>query len=110
MAVFLLYRILKTGRDERFDEIRGHFWKFAGFWVLQAMWVFGVSLPLTLLNSPNVTDRHNHKLRTTYFLTDYLGLIIFLFGFFTETIADLQKVPPPRAHRKWLTAVQFPPK
>ena len=30
---FLLFRVLKTGSDTRFDEIRSHFFKFFGFWV-----------------------------------------------------------------------------
>lgn len=29
-AGFLLFRVLKTGRDERFDQIRNHFLKFLG--------------------------------------------------------------------------------
>lgn len=27
---FLLFRVLKMGSDNRFDEIRSHFWKFLG--------------------------------------------------------------------------------
>ena len=27
---FLLFRVLKTGKDARFDDIRSHFWKFLG--------------------------------------------------------------------------------
>lgn len=33
LAGFLLFRVLKMGSDTRFDDIRAHFWKFAGFWV-----------------------------------------------------------------------------
>jgi hypothetical protein len=33
MAGFLLFRVLKTGGDARFDEIRSHFFKFLGFWI-----------------------------------------------------------------------------
>jgi steroid 5-alpha reductase family enzyme len=39
---FLLFRVLKTGSDNRFDEIRSHFFKFAGFWVGQIVWVWTV--------------------------------------------------------------------
>jgi steroid 5-alpha reductase family enzyme len=33
LSGFLLFRVLKTGSDTRFDEIRSHFFKFLGFWV-----------------------------------------------------------------------------
>lgn len=36
---FLLFRVLKTGSDTRFDDIRSHFFKFFGFWVGQIVWV-----------------------------------------------------------------------
>ena len=39
---FLLFRVLKTGSDTRFDEMRSHFFKFAGFWVFQIIWVWVV--------------------------------------------------------------------
>ena len=35
LAGFLLFRVLKTGSDTRFDEMRSKFWSFAGFWVGQ---------------------------------------------------------------------------
>lgn len=34
LAGFLLFRILKTGKDDRFDDKRDKFWSFLGFWVL----------------------------------------------------------------------------
>ena len=40
LAGYLLYRVLKRGRDSRFDEIRISFGKFLGFWVFQVrVWV-----------------------------------------------------------------------
>jgi steroid 5-alpha reductase family enzyme len=36
---FLFFRVLKTGKDGRFDEMRAHFFKFAGFWAFQLFWV-----------------------------------------------------------------------
>ena len=36
---FLLYRVLKTGSDNRFDDIRSKFLSFLGFWVGQILWV-----------------------------------------------------------------------
>jgi steroid 5-alpha reductase family enzyme len=34
LSGFLFFRILKTGKDDRFDDKRGKFWSFLGFWVL----------------------------------------------------------------------------
>lgn len=50
LGTFLLVRVLRRGKDERFDEMRQHFWKFAGFWVFQVAWVWTVSLPVTFVN------------------------------------------------------------
>ncbi|CAM9122952.1 unnamed protein product [Phaeothamnion confervicola] len=39
LAAYLLYRILKIGKDDRFDETRENCLKFAGFWIYQmARW------------------------------------------------------------------------
>ena len=37
LSGFLLFRILKTGKDDRFDDKRDKFWSFLGFWVLYVM-------------------------------------------------------------------------
>ncbi|PQE20143.1 3-oxo-5-alpha-steroid 4-dehydrogenase protein [Rutstroemia sp. NJR-2017a BBW] len=55
LSAFLLFRILKTGKDDRFDDKRDKFFPFLGFWVFQMLWVWIVSLPVTLINSPKVT-------------------------------------------------------
>lgn len=34
-AGFLLYRVIKMGKDDRFDGTRDKFLKFLGFWVFQ---------------------------------------------------------------------------
>ena len=34
LSGFLLFRILKSGKDDRFDDKRDKFWSFLGFWVL----------------------------------------------------------------------------
>ncbi len=52
LSCFLLYRIIKIGKDDRFDSLdRGFSLAFAGFWFGQALWVMTVSLPVILLNS-----------------------------------------------------------
>ncbi len=40
LSGFLLFRILKTGKDDRFDDKRDKFFPFLGFWVAQMVWVW----------------------------------------------------------------------
>lgn len=40
---FQLFRISRMGGDTRFDDMRGKFLNFAGFWTAQAIWVWTVS-------------------------------------------------------------------
>ena len=47
LGFYLSYRIVVWGEDHRFDEMRSKFWSFFGFWVLQILWVFLTSLPVT---------------------------------------------------------------
>ena len=44
---YLFYRILIWGEDHRFDKMRERFWSFLGFWIMQILWVFLLSLPVT---------------------------------------------------------------
>lgn len=88
LSGFLLFRIIKTGKDDRFDDKRDKFFPFLGFWVFQMLWVWTVSLPVTILNSPNVT-----KYRQPNFGTgrDIVGVILFTIGFLMESVSDIQK-------------------
>ncbi|KAI4124015.1 MAG: hypothetical protein LQ338_005022 [Usnochroma carphineum] len=88
LSGFLLFRIVKTGKDDRFDDKRDKFFSFLGFWVFQMIWVWTVSLPVTVLNSPNVT-----KFRQPAFGTgrDIAGVILFAAGFILESVSDVQK-------------------
>ncbi|CAI4219343.1 unnamed protein product [Parascedosporium putredinis] len=52
LSGFLFYRIIRTGHDSRFDKMRGRFFAFLAFWVFQMLWVWTVSLPVTIGNSP----------------------------------------------------------
>ncbi|PIL23562.1 hypothetical protein GSI_14875 [Ganoderma sinense ZZ0214-1] len=88
LAGFLLFRVLKTGSDTRFDDIRSHFFKFLGFWVGQILWVWTVSLPVIILNSPKVTEGQAPSFGQA---SDILGIIIWVIGWLIESVADLQK-------------------
>lgn len=88
LSAFLLFRIIKTGKDDRFDDKRDKFFPFLGFWVFQMLWVWTVSLPVTLLNSPNVTKYPQPKFGTG---RDIAGVILFTIGFLMESVSDIQK-------------------
>ncbi|KAF7317953.1 DUF1295-domain-containing protein [Mycena kentingensis (nom. inval.)] len=89
---FLFFRVLKTGHDGRFDEIRRSFFKFLGFWIAQILWVWVVSLPVVILNSPAVSDvdsgGSNPKFGTS---RDVAGVVLWALGFVIESAADAQK-------------------
>jgi steroid 5-alpha reductase family enzyme len=88
LSGFLLFRILKTGKDDRFDDKRDKFVPFFGFFVFQMVWVWTVSLPVTILNSPKVTQYPQPDFGTG---CDIAGVILFTIGFLMEAIADVQK-------------------
>lgn len=83
LGSFLFMRIHKAGKDGRFDEIKPKFFRFLTAWTLQALWVtFTLSAALAVITSKI------HK-EPGIFLG--LGLLIWIFGFSFEVIADLQK-------------------
>ncbi|KAH6711349.1 hypothetical protein BKA61DRAFT_521979 [Leptodontidium sp. MPI-SDFR-AT-0119] len=88
LSAFLLFRIIKTGKDDRFDDKRDHFFKFLGFWIFQMFWVWTVSLPVTVLNSPNVTQYPQPDFGTG---RDIAGVVLWSIGIIMESVSDVQK-------------------
>ncbi|KDN53398.1 DUF1295-domain-containing protein [Tilletiaria anomala UBC 951] len=92
LGAWQLFRMLKMGGDKRFDEMRSKPLSLAGFWSLQLLWVWVVSLPAILLNSPatNIPSRGGIHLS---FGTDkdIAGVILCGLGVLIEATADLQK-------------------
>lgn len=97
LAGYLFIRILKTGRDKRFDGIRENFVKFAKFWTLQALAVWVISLPtLYVLSLEKIFEFSG--LMTA-------GLMIWGIGLVVETVADGQKFVfknDPKNGGKWI--------
>eukprot|EP00257_Ricinus_communis_P023028 XP_015582909.1 uncharacterized protein LOC8275698 isoform X2 [Ricinus communis] len=96
LGLFLLMRILQWGEDRRFDEMRGNLGRLAIFWILQAVWVWTVSLPVTVVNA---SDR-NPSLEAR----DIIGWIMWSMGFLFEATADQQKLAfknSPENRGKW---------
>lgn len=78
---FLLYRVVKAGRDQRFDGIREDFVKFGKFWLGQAIVAWVLMIPISL--AFNASGEWNG--------IALAGLSVWLIGFATETVADTQK-------------------
>lgn len=96
LGLFLLMRILQWGEDRRFDEMRENLGKLIVFWIFQAVWVWTVSLPVTVVNA---SDRYP-SLRAV----DIIGWIMWTIGFLVEAIADQQKLSfknSPENRGKW---------
>ncbi|XP_060677061.1 uncharacterized protein si:ch211-210c8.6 isoform X1 [Hemiscyllium ocellatum] len=83
LGLFLFLRVLKEGRDRRFNEVRTSPKLFFVYWTLQGIWIFVTLLPTLILNTRG-KDR-------PLCVRDYTGWIIWVLGFVTETIADQQK-------------------
>lgn len=78
---FLLYRVMKAGKDQRFDGMRESFFKFIRFWIFQAITVWALLLPSLF------AFESSGKLS----LFVYAGLAIWAVGLVIESIADFQK-------------------
>lgn len=85
LSAFLLYRILKTKEDHRFDGIREDLIKFGAFWVFQMIWVWIVSLPITYLNS--IDDSAAARVSAA----DIAGWALAAGGLVLESVADMEK-------------------
>ncbi len=83
LMVYLFVRILKIGKDDRFDGRRENVVSFAMFWLLQAAAVWIIMLPsIVVLSKPAGPPIG------VFF---YLGAALWVIGFLIETVADQQK-------------------
>lgn len=92
---FLLYRVVKKGKDARFDEMRGSFLKFGKFWLAQAVTVWAVMIP-------SIFAFEAQLVFTPLLIT---GLAIWAVGLVCESIADFQKLAfssDPKNKDKWI--------
>ncbi|KAL1604201.1 hypothetical protein SLS59_003994 [Nothophoma quercina] len=96
VGTYLFSRISSDdGKDSRFDNIRTSPSKFYVAFFAQATWVSLCTLPVILVNSlPRsafAATSFGSAISTNPYLTDILGLAIFVFGLTFEVIADKQK-------------------
>jgi steroid 5-alpha reductase family enzyme len=78
---FLLVRVMRTGKDARFDGMRENFFKFGKFWIGQAITVWVLMLPALLA----------YEKDGQFTAVTWIGLAIWLTGLIIESTADIQK-------------------
>ncbi len=94
LGEYLFLRILKMGKDVRFDGIRENIGKFAAFWFIQALTVWVVLLPVTVLLSKGG--------RTGITIASVIGIVLWAAGLVIESIADNQKYHAKTKGAKWV--------
>ena len=83
LSSFLFRRIIKEGKDSRFDDIKPSFIRFLNVWSIQALWVvFTMAAALAGITTNNRVDLGLFAL---------IGLVVWVFGFGIEVMADTQK-------------------
>lgn len=83
LGSFLFLRIKAAGEDRRFREIKQSFPRFLRAWTLQALWVsFSLAAAMAVITSTK---------RVEFGFFAILGLLVWVFGFGIEVIADRQK-------------------
>ena len=83
LGSFLFMRIRKDKKDGRFDSIKKSFSQFFMTWTLQGMWVFICSSAALIA----IANPSGIPINSLFIL----GLLMFIFGFAIEVIADNQK-------------------
>jgi steroid 5-alpha reductase family enzyme len=83
LGTFLYIRIVKSGEDKRFREIKKSLPKFLMTWTLSALWVF-----LTTANAVTIIVLNQHAALDLFFIA---GFSLWVLGFTFEAVADKQK-------------------
>lgn len=83
LGTFLFRRVLKAGKDGRFDDIKPSFVRFLNVWTIQGLWLTLTSAAaLAAITSGKRVEVDGYML---------VGVFVWLLGFVIEVIADLQK-------------------
>jgi len=83
LGTFLFTRVVKAGKDDRFDELKVDFGRFLLTWTLQGLWfTFTAAAALAAITA---------TIRKPLGWLDLVGFLIWAFGFTFELIADSQK-------------------
>jgi steroid 5-alpha reductase family enzyme len=83
LGIFLLRRVRKAGKDDRFDQIKPSFMRFLNTWTIQALWIsFTLAAALAAMTSNRQPALDRLAL---------LGFLVWVAGFSVEVVADAQK-------------------
>jgi len=83
LGAFLFQRVMKAGKDARFDDLKVSFIRFLNTWMLQGLWVtFTLAAALCAITT---------NTREALGLFALIGALIWGFGFTIEATADAQK-------------------
>jgi steroid 5-alpha reductase family enzyme len=83
LGSFLFKRVLQSGKDGRFDEIKTSFLSFLMTWTLQGLWVsFTLAAALVIITSQDQSPLDAFAV---------MGFLIWALGFGFEVVADMQK-------------------
>jgi steroid 5-alpha reductase family enzyme len=83
LGTYLFRRVLKVGKDARFDELKVSFPRFLNTWTIQGLWVtFTLAAALATITT---TTRQGLDVFAL------IGLLVWLCGFGIEAISDAQK-------------------
>lgn len=96
LGSYLLIRIVRIGKDARFDGIRENFLSFLLFWTFQGITVWATMLPVTFALSQK-------ELPTD--MAFLIGTIMWFLGLVLEGIADQQKFvfkSKPENENRWI--------
>lgn len=83
LGSFLFIRVLRAGEDKRFEHVKTAPRLFFMFWTLQGVWI-------TICLAPALVAILHNDVSNDLLIFSF-GLIIFVFGFIYEAIADRQK-------------------
>ncbi len=83
LGTFLFRRIQKAGKDDRFDELKPSFIRFLNVWTIQGLWVTFTAAAAWVA----ITTTYRKELDAFA----VIGLLVWMFGFAFEVIADAQK-------------------
>lgn len=85
LGIYLKSRVVNMGEDERFTNIRPHFGRFFGFFTIQGIGIFLISLPLILAFQKELYTNNQYN------WIKFIGTIVIIAGFIIESMADYQK-------------------
>jgi len=83
LGTFLFRRVMKAGKDDRFDELKPSFIRFLNVWTIQALWVTFTAA------AAHIAIASSNRVRLDVFAM--IGLLVWAVGFAFEVVADAQK-------------------